>query len=283
MGMGKRETDRQGELWIATTEMPTMQAKRRTHEILEVASPGDRASRVFDIFILSLIGLNVIALVAETVEPVRERAAFLFDAFEIASVAIFTVEYALRLWSCTASPRYATAVVGRLRFAATPLALIDLMAILPFLGVDLRFIRSVRLFRLFRVAKLGRYSTAIRTVGRVLVAKKEELAITLLVLFLLLLLASCLMYFAEHGAQPEAFSSIPAAMWWGVATLTTVGYRDMYPVTSLGKAIAAAIAILGIGMFALPTGILGAGFVEEIQKGRPRQHRPDLRQEARPR
>lgn len=243
--------------------------RKRLYEILEVAAPGDRASRAFDIFILSLIALNVTALVLETVEAVHAKAPALFNWFERVSVAIFTVEYLLRIWSCTESPNHAAPIRGRLRFAVRPMPLIDLFAVLPFylpfLGVDLRFIRAVRLVRLFRILKVARYSTALKTVGRVMSTKKEELVITLFVLLLLLLLSSSLIYFAEHDAQPERFPSIPAAMWWGVATLTTVGYGDVYPVTPLGKLLASAIAILGIGMFALPTGILGAGFVEQIK------------------
>lgn len=249
-----------------------MQLRRRVYEILEVAAPGDRASRLFDIFILSLIALNVVALVVETVKPVYEKSPLFFRGFEVVSVLIFSVEYLLRIWSCTASPDYGSPVRGRFRFAVTPLVLIDLFAVLPFyipfVGLDLRFIRAVRLFRLFRVAKLGRYSVALRTFGRVLSAKKEELITAVFFLLLLLVLASSLMYFAENEAQPERFSSIPSAMWWGIATLTTVGYGDVYPVTGFGKFLASVVAILGIGMFALPTGILGAAFLEEIQKSK---------------
>ena len=246
-----------------------MQLKKRAYEILEVAAPADTTSRLFDIFILSLIVLNVVAIVLETVEFVYEMSPFFFRSFEVASVLIFSVEYLLRIWSCTASSNYASPVYGRIRFALTPLALIDLLAILPFylsfLDLDLLFIRALRLFRLFRIAKLSRYSLALQTFGRILSAKKEELLTTLFFLFLLLLFASSLMYFAENEAQPEHFSSIPATMWWAIVTLTTVGYGDTYPVTGPGKFLAAVIAILGIGMFALPTGILGAAFVEEIQ------------------
>jgi len=243
----------------------------RTHiyKVLEVAGKGDRASRVFDVFIVLLIALNVLALVLETVHWCQVRWHVFFDVFEFVSVMIFSVEYLLRLWTCVTSRRYTSPVSGRLKFALTPMALVDLLAILPFylpfIGVDMRFIRAVRLVRLFRVAKLGRYSKALRTMGRVVAAKKEELGVTVFVLLLLLLVASCMVYYAEHEVQPEAFSSIPQSMWWGVATLTTVGYGDVYPVTPIGKAIAAIVAILGIGMFALPTGILGAGFLEEVQ------------------
>lgn len=246
-----------------------MRVKRRIYEIVEKAEPGDRASWIFDVGIVSLIVLNIVALCAETVDSVYAAAPRFFNAFEAFSVAIFTFEYILRLWSVTSSKRYTQPVRGRLRFAATPLAIIDLLAVLPFylplFGMDLRFVRGLRLFRLLRVAKVSRYSKALHTFGRVFASKKEELILTASVLVLLLLFSSSLMYIAEHDANPEQFSSIPGAMWWGVATLTTVGYGDVYPITAFGKVVASIIAILGIGVFAIPTGILGAGFVEALQ------------------
>jgi len=249
-----------------------MRLKRRIFEVVEVAGAGDKLSRAFDVFIVSLITLNVVAIIMETVDPIRRACPEAFSVFEVMSVVMFSAEYALRVWSCTAYPDYSRPIGGRLRFAARPLLVVDLLAVLPFylpfVGLDLRFLRALRLFRLFRIAKLGRYSTALQTLGRVLVAKKAELGVTLFTLLLLLVVASCMMYYAEADAQPGKFSSIPAAMWWGVATLTTVGYGDVYPVTAAGKAVAAIIAILGIGMFALPAGILGSGFVAEIQRRR---------------
>jgi len=243
--------------------------KERLWEILDVAKPGDRASRAFDISILTLIALNVAALVLDSVQSIHQQLGAFFDVFEVISVAVFSAEYLLRVWSCTASPRYASPLWGRVRFALTPLALVDLSAVLPFylpfLGVDLRFMRAVRLTRLFRVMKVARYSQAVRTIGRVFAARKEELGVTVFVMLLLLLMASCLMYFAESDSQPDKFSSIPATMWWAVATLTTVGYGDVCPITPLGKVIAGVVSVLGIGMFALPTGILGAGFLEEVR------------------
>jgi len=192
------------------------------------------------------------------------------------SIAIFTIEYLLRLWTCTINNRFRDPLMGRIRFALTPLALVDLMAILPFylpmlIPFDLRFIRAVRLFRLFRLFKIGRYSRSLRTIGNVLKSKKEDLFITVFTVFILLVVASSLMYFVENEAQPEAFSSIPTAMWWGVITLTTVGYGDIYPVTMAGKILGSIISILGIGIFALPTGILASGFAEEIQKRRAKR------------
>ncbi|MCI0486018.1 MAG: ion transporter, partial [Blastocatellia bacterium] len=177
------------------------------------------------------------------------------------------------LWSCTTDKSFERPIAGRIRFALTPLALIDLVAILPFylpmiFALDLRFVRILRLFRVLRLFKMARYSESLKTLGNVLKLKKEELVVSLLVLSILLVFASSLIYYAENESQPEVFSSIPAAMWWGIATLTTVGYGDIYPVTPAGKILGAIIAVLGIGMFALPAGVLASGFAEEIQKRR---------------
>ncbi len=248
-----------------------MRIKKRIYEILEVAKPGDIASRVFDKFILTLIFLNVVAVVLGTVQNLFAQHRVLFIRFELVSVIVFTVEYILRVWSCTLNPKYRKPITGRLRFMLTPLALIDLFAVLPFylpmvIKLDLRFLIAVRLIRIFRLFKIGRYSESMRLFGRVLKAKKEQLIITLFAVFILLTIASSLLYYVETEAQPEAFSSIPSAMWWGVSALTTVGYGDMYPITPVGKILGAIISLLGIGLFAMPTGILSAGFVEEIRK-----------------
>ncbi len=246
-----------------------MPLKQQVHHLLAVSADGDLRSRAVDLGILGLIFLNVVALTLETVAPVHALNPAAFAWFERISLIIFTVEYGLRLWSCTADPRYPRPVLGRLRFSVTPMAVIDLLAILPLFlplfGLDMRFIRIVRLLRFFRLAKLFRYSRALRLLGRVVLGKREELASICIVLVTLLVIASSLMYFVEHDDQPDKFSSIPQTMWWGVITLTTVGYGDYYPVTGAGKFIAACIAVLGIGMFALPAGLLGAGFVDELQ------------------
>ena len=187
-------------------------------------------------------------------------------------MAVFSLEYVLRLWSCTDHPEFQQRIRDRVRYAVTPMALIDLLAILPaFVAgdqLDLRFMRSVRLLRLARSLKFARYSTALQTLGAVVMAKRAELAITLLLAMVLLVCSAGGIYFAEHEAQPDAFSSIPAAMWWAVTTLTTVGYGDVYPITILGRVFGGLVALAGIGLFALPTGILAGGFAEEMQRRR---------------
>ncbi len=246
---------------------------QRVYAVL--ASPlHSRVSRIVNTLLVTLILANVAALILETVDSIGRPYARFFTAFELFSVIVFTAEYVLRLWACTADPRYEGAVRGRLRWARSPLALIDFIAFvpfyLPFLPVDLRFARLARVFRVARLAKLARYSDALQSFGRVLKSKKEDLVVTLAIMVLLLVVSSCLIYYAEQDAQPDRFSSIPASMWWAISTLTTVGYGDVYPITGLGRLCASVIAVLGIAMFALPAGILGSGYVAELEAKRRR-------------
>lgn len=253
----------------------------RVYGILELVSPKYRLSKVIDAFILSLIALNAAALVVETVDGIYQLAPWAFQAFEIVSVAVFSAEYGLRIWVCTNNPRYRNPIVGRIRFAISPMMLIDLLAILPFYallfvhipGIDLRILRVVRL--LARMARMGRYSIGLQTLARVLSAKRSELSTVIVVIGVLLLMTSSLVFFAEHEAQPDNFPDIPHAMWWSVITLTTIGYGDVVPETALGRALGGVTAILGIGLFALPAGILGSGFVDELRnRGRSRRTCP---------
>lgn len=231
-----------------------------------------RLSAYFDFVILGLIGLNVVALIAESIAPVRASFSPVFRVIDAVTAVVFSIEYAARLWSCTASSRYPHPVTGRLRYALRPMLLIDLLAVLPywlpFLGMELVVLRALRLLRVFRIAKVGRYFPALTLLGRVVVRRKEELLVTAAVTLLLLVISSSMIYFAERNVQPEVYSSIPAAMWWAIVTLTTVGYGDVYPITVAGRFLGAITAVLGIGLFALPTGILGSGFVEELERSR---------------
>jgi voltage-gated potassium channel len=243
-------------------------AQNRIWDIVEVAKPGDKASRGFDIVILSLIALNVIASILCTVASIGKQFGVFFHWFEVVSVLVFSVEYLTRVISCTSDKKYSHSILGRLRFMITPMALIDLFAILPFylsfFMIDLRAIRILRMIRIFRVAKMVRYSQSMQLIGSVFNKKREELVLISMVMFFLIVFSSSIMYYAEHHSQPEKYSDIPSTMWWAVVTLTTVGYGDITPVTFIGKMVAALIAISGIAMFAIPAGILGAGFVEEL-------------------
>ncbi|NQV57204.1 MAG: ion transporter [Rhodospirillales bacterium] len=244
--------------------------KRATHIFLETSAPGDKAGIAFDYFMILLIIANVFAIILETVEHIFDAAPEFFFWFEIFSVAVFTIEYLLRVWAVTEDPKhgYGHPVWGRLRFMISPMAVVDLLAFLPFylsafLGLDLRMLRVIRLLRLL---KLSRYSPALSVIGAVVVAQQRALMAALLVMLIALLFSSSILFALEREVQPDKFSSIPDAMWWAVATLTTVGYGDVTPITPLGRFVGGITMILGIGMFALPTGVIATGFADEIRK-----------------
>lgn len=214
----------------------------------------------------TLILLNVVGFILESTAW-GARYPTIFRGIETASVVIFTIEYVARLAAAPAQPRFGTGARAALRWAITPLALVDLLAILPSL-LGLGDLRVLRAFRLLRLLKLGRYNAALQTLGRVLRRTQATLTATLFLVLLALILTSSFLYYAERDAQPEAFSSIPAAMWWGIATLTTTGYGDVSPITTVGRFLAAVTALIGISVIALPVGILASAFVEELKESK---------------
>lgn len=245
--------------------------KRRSYEILEKGHSEDVWSRRVDLFIIVLILVNILAVILETVASLKTNYGLLFDYIEFFSIGIFTIEYIVRIWSITEKREYSDPVKGRLKYLFSFYSIVDLIAVVPayvplLATVDSRVVRGIRILRLFRILKLSRYNKAFNHIREVVSSAKEELVISLFAVLTLLVIASSLMYFIENEAQPEAFSSIPATMWWGVATLTTVGYGDVYPITGLGKLMGGIMAILGVGIFALPAGILANGFGKTIDK-----------------
>lgn len=247
--------------------------KRRVYEILTDPPSGDVFGNFINISILLLIAVNVIVGIFESVKGLHTRYPNFFYYFEFASVMVFSVEYVLRLWACNALERYEGLFRGRLRQASEPMAIIDLLAILPFYiqllmpsGLDLRFIRVLRLMRLFRIFRVGRLAESFRILASVIKGKKEELFISSVVLIITLVLSSSLMFIVESHQPDTKFTSVPASMWWGMMTITTIGYGDMYPMTEWGRVLGAIVGFCGICIFALPVGILGAGFIEEVER-----------------
>jgi voltage-gated potassium channel len=227
-----------------------------------------------EFFVRMLIGvlivLSVTAVILDT-EPMFKKYHALFRAIEYAAVIVFSIEYILKLWSCVELPRYANGWRGRLRYSVSFYAIVDLIAVLPFfliysgLEVFLSF-RALLLLRIVRILKFGQYSKSMGLILRVLRNKRKDIVMSMFIVTVLLVVSSSIMYFVEHEAQPEAFMSIPRAMWWGVATLLTIGYGDVYPITAVGKICASLISMLGISIVAITPGIIVSGFIEELHK-----------------
>jgi len=210
-----------------------------------------KGGKIFDLFIQSLIILSLVGFSIETIPDISKSLAEVLRISEIIIVIIFTIEYLLRI------------IVSdkKLKFIFSFYGLIDLFAILPFYlstGIDLRSIRALRLLRLFRAFKLVRYSNAIQRFNRALILIKEELVLFIFVTVILIFLSGAGIYFFENQAQPEVFTSIFQSLWWAIATLTTVGYGDIYPITMGGKIFTFIILIIGLGIIAVPTGLVAS-------------------------
>lgn len=246
--------------------------KHRTHEVLNDRWGGGAIGVAVDIILVTLIVANIIAFVLETEPTIGNAYADAFRLFESVSIVAFTIEYLVRLWSCTSDPHNARPLLGRLRWSLSPMALIDLAAIAPFylafVGLDLRAMRVLRLVKMLRLAKLGRYTAAINLLAKVLGERKSELLAVFSMATVVVLLSSIGMYYAERVHQPDEFGSVPRAMLWTITNLTPLSATLARPATPVGLGLSVVVAIVGVGVIAMPTGIIGAGFVEHIRKRR---------------
>ncbi len=251
-----------------------MISRRRTAELLQPHRIGDRPSKWVNRIIITLIVLSVIAVGLESLPSIYRAWYRELWWFEILSVSVFTLEYLARLWSCVELPEYREMRPwkARLHYVFTPLALIDLLAILPFylsfhLDFDLRFLRILRLLRMLKIA---RYSPAMNALLDVLRKEADALLAAVVVLVMMLVIAAAGIHLLEAEAQPEVFGSIPESLWWAIVTLTTVGYGDVVPVTTGGKIFGGIISLIGIGMVALPAAILASGFAANLRQRQQR-------------
>ncbi len=242
------------------------------YRVLETAPDNSGLSKAVDVFLIALIAGSVLAVILESMPYMESRYHEIFAIFEVFTVSVFTVEYLLRIWSSVENENEAnhTPTHARLRYMTSFHAIIDFIAILPFYllalglagGVDMRFLRAVRLLR---VLKLTRYSAAMNMLFITFRENGRALSAAFLILLTVMLLAASGMYYFERESQPDDFGSIPAAMWWAFATLTTVGYGDVTPITAGGKIFGALITVVGIGMVALPTSILASGYTQQLK------------------
>lgn len=247
--------------------MQQVRFKRRLYQILEQSSPADPPGQILDYCLIVLISVNVAAVVFSTVPGMDAHWLALIYGIEFISGVVFTIEYFARLWVSDEHPpfHHHNALTARLRHVVQPFALIDLIAVLPFwMPLLLGDFRVFLLFRLLRFLKLARYSPALRSLVMALVEERRAIVASSVIIGGVVLTAATALHLAEGHVQPKAFGSIPAAVWWALATVTTVGYGDVVPVTSLGKVIGSVVMILGYGLLALPVGIVATAFAREI-------------------
>ena len=245
--------------------------RRRIFEIVEIGAADDLLSRGYDFFGSLVVVLALAASVAATFDGAEERCGALLDTVEVATSAFFAVDYVLRVW--TARCLYPTLTPGKatVRYVSSIGGLIDLVSFLPtFLPVffpsgmvAFRMFRVVRIFRLFRI---NAYYDSLHVITEVLRSKRQQLLSSVFIILTLMLASSLCMYSLEHEAQPEVFRNAFSGIWWSVSTLLTVGYGDIYPITTAGKIFGIVITFLGVGMVAIPTGIISAGFVDQYSR-----------------
>ena len=254
--------------------MDISKRKRRVFDIIQIGNREDIPSRIFDVCLVAVILLNILTMFLETFEELASWRG-VFETVELVTVILFCVEYILRIW--TAEYLYPGESRGRAiwRFLWSYDGIIDLLTILPFFFLSgfvvFRMLRVVRIFHLFRIN--NRYDS-FNVIKTVLYEKRNQIASSVFIILTLMLASSLFMYSVEHEAQPENFRNALSGIWWSVSTMLTVGYGDIYPVTVLGRAMAIVITFLGVGVVAIPTGIISAGFVEQYSK---MQHEtPDL-------
>ena len=245
-----------------------LKIQKRTSQLLSKGNVADKPSQYVDMILFILIVLNIAAVCLESVKHIGNEYKVAFNAFEFFSVVIFSIEYVLRVWSAPARNDLggSTNIIKRMKYIFSFTGLIDFLAIIPsilpyfFGGLDLRWLRVLRLLRLL---KISNYSSALEDFFSAIKADWRSFSAALYLMVIALFLSSALMYIAEHDSQPEKFSSIPETMWWGLITLTTVGYGDVSPVTPLGKIIGAFTAIMGVCTVALLTGIVASAFANQ--------------------
>ena len=252
-----------------------MRKLRQTiNQVFEASGKYQRAGHILDVILISIIMINVVAIVLESVHSIATEYYSEFLILELVSVAIFSAEYLIRAWTCVDRVKYASMNCSnsqkRIRYILSPLAIIDLIAILPsllmfFFAIDLRFLRVLRLLRVF---KLTRYSRAMQLLLQAFIDESSSLLAAFFIMSVVLILASCGIYLLEHDIQPDKFGSIPAAMWWAMATLTTVGYGDTAPSTVNGRLLFIFYVIPGICVCGAMIGEIGMLIYEQLQRGK---------------
>ena len=246
--------------------------RQKVHALVYTSAYGGTIHNIFEVFINVWVLISVTAVVLESVHSINYILHLQFVILDTVAVAIFTIEYVMRIYSSVEEPGFKGAVSGRLKQAKTPSTMIDLLAILPFfLEVFLHHLfdlRFLRIFRLARLLKLARGSDATAVMFKVIAREWPVLVAATFIMFLLVILTASLGYLFEHEAQPEKFENIPTSIYWAVITLASVGYGDISPVTPVGRTVTVVLSLVGIGIFAIPAALLASSFSDELVKKR---------------
>jgi voltage-gated potassium channel len=244
--------------------------RRRIYVQLDPAAWPKRGLSPVNLIVFVVIIVTSVLAIVETEPTIATGRDNLFNALEWVVGVFFSIEYIGRAWTASESPKYGPGWRGLLRYMRSPIAIIDLISIVTsFLtpaGLQPYLLRAFRLARILRLAKLGRMSSAMSYLIEAMVARRYELLFSLFVSLTFMVFSASLLYLVEGPAQPDKFGSIPRALWWATAALTTIGYGDVYPITVLGRIFAAMTAVAGIGLVAMPTGIMAAAFSEAVQR-----------------
>jgi voltage-gated potassium channel Kch len=246
--------------------------RQKVHALVFPSEYGGSLHTLYDTFIVIWVIVSVLAVILESVQSIHYLLNLEFLILDAIAVSIFTLEYCLRLYCCVEEPGYQKAVTGRLKLAKSTSAIIDLLAIAPFfLEVFLHHLfdlRFMRVFRLLRLLKLTRYTGATQSLSKVIVREWPVMAASAFIMLLLVVMTASLGYLFEHEAQPDKFENIPQAIYWAVITLASVGYGDISPVTPAGRAMTIVLALIGIGIFAIPAALLSSAFSDQLKMDR---------------
>jgi voltage-gated potassium channel len=245
--------------------------RKRVCEIIEIGLPGDVVSRVYDLVNLLVIVINLTVSIMDTFDSMQAEYGTLLLHIESITVVFFAVDYGLRVWAAPDLFPSLSPTRARLRYIFSFHGIVDLLSFLPYYlpiffpagAVAFRMFRVMRIFRLFRI---NAYYDALNVITEVIASKRQQLLSSAFIILVLMVASSLCMYSLEHAAQPEVFSNAFSGIWWSVSTLLTIGYGDIYPITTLGKVFSIFITFLGVGMVAIPTGIISAGFVEQYSR-----------------
>jgi voltage-gated potassium channel len=247
--------------------------KECVYNVIRDDDENDIVSTIFDSIIVLLIVINVLLLALDTFNEIRQHIEKFYKYIDFISIIVFSIEYGLRVWTAEYIFTSLPPNQSRIKYVFSPKALIDFIALLSFClplmsYSNFKLLRTIRLLRILNLLKLNRYSKSLLTLGKVIKAKSMQIVSSFFIVSVLIISTSLLMYYIENNAQPGSFDNAFSSLWWTIATLTTVGYGDIYPVTTLGKILGIFISLMGIGLIAIPTGIISAGFIEQLDGGK---------------